>query len=93
MSYFSSETDITSFPDDKKREENRLPYEAKISALLLTKCVTVNWKAHTHIFILKDKGQEGILQFTQQCRCEYRNHVSILSLLLKKLNVSKGNSV
>lgn len=69
MLYFSSETDITHFWDDKqKAEENELLYEAKMSALSLTKSVIVNWKALKYIFILKDKGQEGILEFMQQWR-------------------------
>jgi len=44
----------------KRAEENELLCEAKMSVLSLTKSVIINWKAQRHIFILKDKGQEGI---------------------------------
>lgn len=72
MLYFSSETDIAHFWDDKKQKK-MVCYMKQNECIITHKIVIVNWKTYIHIFILKDKRQEGILEFMQQWRSEYRN--------------------
>lgn len=55
-----------------------------MSVLSLRKSVVISWKAQRHIFILKDKGQEGIQNLHSNEGCECGNHSCLDTLEFKK---------
>ena len=63
-----------------------------MTVLSLTKSVVISWKAQRHIFILKDKVQEGIQNLHSSEGCECGNH-SCLNTLERILKVSWVHSM
>lgn len=57
-----------------------------MSALLLTKSVTVNWKTYVHTFILKDRGQEGVFRTYIAMKDVNIGTIWVVLILLKEFN-------